>query len=228
MTIDLLLSLDEARVLGVLIEKSMTTRDQYPLSLNALMNGCNQKSNRYPVRYLEPGDVRAAMDGLRHKQLAVEIWPSAGSRTEKFRHLAETALGLDDKSVAVIGELFLRRAQMPGELRTRASRMSPIDSQGELKQILDTLIERGMVVRLDPAPGSRAESYDHSLCADEAPGQATSLPPSSPSAAPQEPMPAVGATSSTTAPPVSLESVLDRLQLLEARVSDLEELISES
>ena len=133
MTTELSLSAEEARVLGVLIEKSMTTPDQYPLSLNALVNGCNQKSNRDPGLSLGSDDVKKAMRALRVKQLAVEIWPSTGSRIEKYRHLAESGLGLEEKQVAVLGELLLRRAQQPGELRTRASRMAKIESQGELK-----------------------------------------------------------------------------------------------
>ncbi len=228
MTHDLLLDLDEARVLGVLIEKSMTTPEQYPLSLNALMNGCNQKSNRSPVLSMDTGEIKVAMQGLREKQLAVEIWPSGGSRTEKFRHLAETALGLDDKSLAVIGELLLRRAQMPGELRTRASRMSMIDSQGELKQILEALIAKQMVVRLPPTPGSRAERYDHLLCGDLPSDHAAPLQPSSVS--PSTPQARSSSTEvlATAAAPARTADLLERLQALEARVTRLEERLSTS
>jgi uncharacterized protein YceH (UPF0502 family) len=218
MSLDLQLSADEARVLGVLIEKSMTTPEQYPLSLNALMNGCNQKSNRSPVCFLEPDEIKAAMQGLREKQLAVEIWPSGGSRIAKFRHIAETGLGIQDKQAAILAELLLRRAQMPGELRTRASRMAPIESQSELKQLLQELIAKGLVTQLPPAAGSRAESYDHCLCADVA------AAPTAPAIAAPAP-----ATPSTPAPPTStpsasqLDAILERLDALEARIADLED-----
>ena len=228
MTNDLVLSLDEARVLGVLIEKSMTTPEQYPLSLNALMNGCNQKSNRSPVLSMDTSDIRDALRGLREKQLAVEIWPSGGSRTEKFRHLAQTALGLDDRNVAVIAELLLRRAQMPGEVRARASRMALIDSQGDLHQILDALMAKGMVVQLAPAPapGSRSERYDHSLCADA--GSTPEIPHELPSAtpSPQESKPAIADASRATTAKEQSEPLLVRLQALEARVKTLEERLS--
>lgn len=219
------LSPDEARVLGVLIEKSTTTPEQYPLSLNALVNGCNQKSNRNPVLQMEFDEVRAAMKGLREKQLAVEIWPSGGSRTEKYRHLADTSLGLDDQGLAVIGELLLRRAQMPGELRARASRMTTIDSQEDLRRILDDLMAKGMVVRLAPAPGSRAESYDHTLCKDVA-----------------EAAPPDRSTVATTAQKIPEQEIreqkkpaqeipaqiLERLQAMESRIAALEERLSGS
>ena len=231
MTHDLLLNPEEARVLGVLIEKSTTTPDQYPLSLNALVNGCNQKSNRSPVLQMEFDEVRAAIKGLREKQLAVEIWPSGGSRTEKYRHLADTGLGLDEPSLAVIGELLLRRAQMPGELRARASRMTPIDSKEDLRGILDDLMAKGMVLRLAPAPGSRSERYDHSLCGDVAPGQAASADrPSvapSPSAVPQSGQ-ATGEQRSAPRPQEIPAQVLERLQALESRVAALEERLSGS
>jgi len=221
------LSPDEARVLGVLIEKSTTTPEQYPLSLNALVNGCNQKSNRNPVLQMEFDEVRAAMKGLREKQLAVEIWPSGGSRTEKYRHLADTCLGLDDQGLAVIGELLLRRAQMPGELRARASRMTTIDSQDDLRRILDDLTAKGMVVRLAPAPGSRAESYDHTLCKDVA--QAEAAPPDRSSVAttaqkiPEQKIP----EQKKPAQEIPAQ-ILERIQAMESRIAALEERLSGS
>ena len=212
MTADLSLSAEEARVLGVLIEKSMTTPDQYPLSLNALVNGCNQKSNRDPVLDLEAREVKRAARELGAKQLSVEIWPSTGSRIEKYRHLADSGLGVEERHVAVLGELLLRRAQMPGELRTRVSRMTRIDSQGELKQILAELIDKGLVTRLDPAPGSRAERYDHLLCG--APAQ------ESEAAAPAAPAPVAAQDAPETG--LSLEALHERIQALERRVAELE------
>jgi len=158
----------EARVLGVLIEKSLTTPDQCPLSINATVNGCNQKSNRHPVSdYLE-AEVDVALQGLIVKHLAGKVVP-AGSRVEKFRHNAGETLGLDEGKLAILAELLMRGPQAPGELRARVHRMSPTPGLGDLMPRLGILIESGFVRRLDPAPGSRAERYGQLLCPDAHP-----------------------------------------------------------
>jgi len=152
----------EARVLGVLIEKELSTPDQYPLTLNAATNGSNQKNNRDPVLELTETEVDAALRKMIVKGLVGSVHP-VGSRVEKFRHNAEAILAVDKPKLAVLAELLLRGVQQPGELRGRASRMSPIESLGALAAILGPLMESGLVVRLDPAPGSRAERYGHTL-----------------------------------------------------------------
>ena len=152
----------EARVLGVLIEKSLTTPEHYPLSLNAATNGSNQKSNRDPVvDYLE-AEVHVALQGLVMKHLAGRV-SGAGSRTEKYKHNAREALDLDEPGLAVVAELMMRGAQTAGELRGRANRMSPLPALDDLRAVLDVLLERGLVVRLPPAPGSRAERFGQTL-----------------------------------------------------------------
>jgi len=155
----------EARVFGVLVEKALTTPDQYPLSTNAATNGCNQKTNRDPVLTLEEHEVAGALTRLADRYLARRVFPG-NSRVEKFAHNGKEALGLEAAPMAVLAELLLRGPQTPGELRARAARMAPIDSLEALAEILARLIERGYVRRLDPAPGSRAERYEQLVSPD--------------------------------------------------------------
>src|SRR5262245_21484847 len=137
----------EARLLGVLIEKSMTTPDQYPLSLNALTNGANQKTNRDPVLSLEEDEDWRGLENLTQKHLARKVYLE-NSRVEKYSHRGGEMLSVSAPELAVLAELMLRGPQTPGELRTRASRMSAIDSLEQLSGILNTLTERAYVRRL--------------------------------------------------------------------------------
>lgn len=155
----------EARVFGVLIEKALTTPEQYPLTLNATTNGANQKSNRAPVLSLDEDQVAVTLDRLVQKYLARRVFPG-NSRVEKYCHNGKDGLGLDIPELAIMAELLMRGPQTGGELRTRASRMQPIDSLDQLSAILDPLIERGFVKRLPPVPGSRAERYVQLLSPD--------------------------------------------------------------
>ncbi len=150
---------NERRALGVLVEKAKTTPSAYPLTLNSLRTGCNQKSNRFPMMELEEHHVEDAMEGLR-KAGAVAMLQGDG-RTEKYRHLAYEWLGVDKVELAVMGELLLRGAQTLGDLRTRAARMEPIKGQEELKPIVDALVARGLVIYLTP-PG-RGAMVTHNL-----------------------------------------------------------------
>jgi uncharacterized protein len=168
MTLELQLDPIEARVFGVLVEKDLTTPDQYPLTLNSLTLGANQKSNRDPVLELMEGDVYAAMQKLIRKGMAGSVHP-VGSRVEKFRHNGEAALKLETQQLAVLAELLLRGPQQPGELRGRAGRMAPIESLPALMEILKPLMEMGIVVRIDPSPGSRAERYAQRLAPNSHP-----------------------------------------------------------
>ena len=158
---------DESRALGVLVEKATTTPDQYPLSLNAVVNGCNQKNNRDPLLTLDEGRVFDALEGLRGKGLVVRS-DMAGSRVNKYRHQAGEALRVRAGELAVLAELLLRGPQTLGELRGRASRMHPMESLDEVKQMLRALSERSepLVRELPPSPGSRAERYAQLLCAE--------------------------------------------------------------
>jgi uncharacterized protein YceH (UPF0502 family) len=156
---------DEARTLGVLIEKAFTTPDQYPLTLNAVVNGSNQKNNRDPVTSLDDGRAFDALEGLREKRLVVRA-DMAGSRVNKFRHQAGEALHARPGEVAILAELLLRGPQTLGELRGRASRMQPLESIEAVKNMLAALMarEEPLVRELPPAPGSRAERYAQLLC----------------------------------------------------------------
>jgi uncharacterized protein YceH (UPF0502 family) len=178
----------EARLFGVLIEKALTTPEQYPLTVNAALNGANQKSNRDPVVSLEEDQVVMALERLVQKYLARKVFPG-NSRVEKYCHNGKDGLGLDTRELAVMAELLMRGPQTAGELRTRANRMQPIESLDQLMNILEPLIERGFVQRLEPVPGSRAERYAqllspglhrldapqpaHASASSESPGPAT-------------------------------------------------------
>jgi uncharacterized protein YceH (UPF0502 family) len=169
----------EARLLGVLIEKDYTTPEQYPLSLNALTAGCNQKSNRDPVYDLSESDVYSATGKLIVKGWAGSIHP-AGSRVERFRHNAGEMLGLGRAQVALLAELLLRGPQQPGELRARVSRMVPITTQADLVDALAPLLSQGLVVRIDPQPGSRAENYAQTIAPGAHPLPTRAAPQSAP------------------------------------------------
>jgi uncharacterized protein YceH (UPF0502 family) len=157
----------EARVIGCLIEKQITTPDQYPLSLNALVNACNQKSNRDPVLDLEEGAVQAVVDGLSKRHFVVER-SGFGSRVPKYQHrFCNTEFGslkFDPQELAIVCELLVRGAQTPGELRGRASRMAPFSDVTEVEAALDRLAQREdgpFVVRLAREPGRRDSRYAH-------------------------------------------------------------------
>lgn len=170
----------EARVLGVLIEKELTTPEQYPLSLNALVIGCSQKSNRHPVMEVGESEALSACERLRLMQLAGLV-KEAGARVERWRHNARETLDLLTPELAVLAELLMRGAQQPGELRTRASRMAPIESLERLDEILAALEKRGYARRLPPPPGSRAvliaPALTESAAGAAAPGAAASAAP---------------------------------------------------
>ena len=169
----------EARVLGVLIEKAFTTPDQYPLTLNALTNGCNQKSNRNPKADYGEAEVTVALDGLRFKHIAGTL---TGGRAERWRHTALEHFDISECALAVLGELLLRGAQPRGELRTRASRMHPIGTLEELAETLNELQQAGFVQRIGPAPGSRAERWQQLLSEEDVQEAApTEVPLPSPS-----------------------------------------------
>jgi uncharacterized protein YceH (UPF0502 family) len=130
----------ETRVLGSLIEKELTTPEYYPLSLNALTNACNQKSNRDPVMVLEETDVVRALEGLRMKHLAIQSADSG--RVPKYRHILAERLRLEPPELAIICELMVRGAQTIGELRTRCERMHGFPDLTAVERVLAELMER--------------------------------------------------------------------------------------
>jgi len=149
----------ERRVAGVLVEKAKTTPDNYPLSTNALVNGCNQKNNRFPQMTLDEDQVTDALDSLR-KSGAVALIQGDG-RVEKYRHLLYDWLGVDKFEMAVMAELLLRGAQTLGELRGRAARMEPIKGIAELGPIVESLRAKGLLIFLT-SPG-RGGVVTHNL-----------------------------------------------------------------
>src|SRR6516162_6205692 len=139
----------ERRVLGVLVEKSKTTPDAYPLSVNALTAGCNQKSNRDPPTSLEDVEVEDTLARLQKGGLVMRV-TGASSRVERWRHLLYDTWHLDRVDLAILAELLLRGPQTEGELRTRASRMEPFNDLDSLRKALEPLVKRGLVVYLTP------------------------------------------------------------------------------
>ncbi len=164
---NLQLSPHEIRVIGCLIEKAITTPDQYPLSVNALTNACNQKSNRDPVMNLDERTVQETVDSLVKKHLVLEK-SGFGSRVPKYQHrFCNTGFGsleFTPQATAVLCELMVRGPQTPGELRGRASRMAEIHDVNEVETILQALATRAdgpFVVRLPREPGRRDSRYAH-------------------------------------------------------------------
>jgi uncharacterized protein YceH (UPF0502 family) len=161
------LSREEARVIGCLIEKQITTPDQYPLSLNALTNACNQKSNRDPVMALDEPSVQHIVDTLARRHFVMEK-SGFGSRVPKFQHRFCNSeygtLKFSPQELAIVCELLLRGPQTPGELRTRASRMAAFTDTDAVEAALASLAERAdgpFVVRLPREPGRRDARYAH-------------------------------------------------------------------
>jgi uncharacterized protein len=167
----------EARIIGCLIEKEISTPDQYPLSLNALTAACNQKSNRNPVLELSQREVQEAIEGLMRKRLVTDRSGGVGGRVTRYRHrFCNTQFGnlqLAQREVGILCELLLRGPQTPGELRTRASRLVPLNDVDEVEVALGDLAarEEPLVARLPREPGKR-ESRWMQLFTGNAPRQA--------------------------------------------------------
>ena len=163
-----LLSPDEARVLGCLLEKEAATPEYYPLTLNALRNACNQSSSRHPVVSYDDDQVSRALASLREKTL-IRIVYSQSNRAAKYRHVLDEVLGLDLHERAVLCLLLLRGPQTVGELRTRSDRLAPFESLAAVDEVLTRLADREnpLIVRLARAPGQK-EARVRQLLAQEA------------------------------------------------------------
>jgi uncharacterized protein YceH (UPF0502 family) len=200
---------DEARVLGVLIEKSLTTPNQYPLSLNAVVDGANQKSNRDPVLNMTEDQAFDALESLRGKQLVVRV-DQLGARVHKFKHAAVEVLHARTAEVAILAELMLRGPQTLGELRGRASRMQPMESLERVRDMIRALSERPepYVKEIPPSPGSRAERFVQLLSPDLHPLDAA-------------PMPAAALAGA----PIVQSDLAERVERLEADVESLKSVV---
>ncbi len=198
----------QRRVLGVLIEKACTTPDQYPLTLNAVVSGCNQKSNRNPVMQLAEGEITNAIQELIHKQLARYADVGPGSRANRFEHTVTRRFPWSPKEQAVLAELMIRGPQTVGEIRTRADRMSRIEDLPTAQAILDELGSNDppYVTRMERVPGQSAVRYRHNFySADEIPADAPSI-----------------ASGSQAPPPSALTDLESRVVALEQRLAILE------
>lgn len=210
MTIPRNLTLPQTRVIGALLEKELTTPDQYPLSLNSLTTACNQKTNREPVLELAEAEVRTTVDELMKQRLVMEE-SGFGSRVSKIRHrFCNTefgALKLSPQEVGIVCVLLLRGAQTPGELRTRTNRLCEFTDVQEVEHCLDAMAARNeaLVMKLAREPGQRESRYAHLF------GDHVDAAPSAPSS-----MLSSMAPSRTAAPD-------DRIELLEARIDAMQQ-----
>ena len=165
--IQLQLTDTEARVLGALVEKDITTPDYYPLSLNALVNACNQKNNREPVMNLDENEVRDALSSLQEKRLA---GPAGGadSRVTKYEHRLQEVFNFDRRETALVCALLLRGAQTPGELRGRTERMYRFETLDDVQSGLQKLMDRQPpLARVLPRqPGTKESRYMHLFSGD--------------------------------------------------------------
>ncbi len=154
------LSLAETRVLGTLVEKQRTVPDTYPLSLNALAAGCNQKTSRQPVLELAEAEILQALDGLKDAGLAVEV---SGSRVVRFEHRLEKVLAVPTQASALLTVLMLRGPQTAGELRLNCERLHRFADISAVEAFLEELAGKGLVVELPRLPGSRENRWSHLL-----------------------------------------------------------------
>ena len=204
---DILLNDSEARVLGSLVEKDLTTPEYYPLSLNALVNACNQKSNRDPFMNLDEQTVREALRSLEKKGLAGPA-DNMVSRVTKYEHRLQEAYNFNRHEIAILAELLLRGPQTPGELRSRADRMHKFDDLGIVLSTLQRLIRRepSLVKLLPKQPGTKEARYAHLLSGDV-----------------QTPAPEPSAEVSTPSTPVDD----DRIERLENDLADVQKEIAD-
>jgi uncharacterized protein YceH (UPF0502 family) len=157
----------EARVLATLMEKARTVPDSYPLSLNSLVAGCNQKSSRDPVTNYSEGEVQEALDSLKSRTL---VFASSGSRVARWEHNFQRGIGVPEQSAVILGLLMLRGPQTAGELRINTERWYRFADISSVEAFLDELMERSdekggpLVVKLDRLPGMREQRWAHLLC----------------------------------------------------------------
>ena len=211
----------QRRVLGVLLEKAFTTPDVYPLTVKACTSGCNQKNNRDPVTNYSEEQVRELLDELREAGVAAVVHTDGG-RAERFRHYMRKRYPFSEVQLAILTELLLRGRQQPGELRTRASRMTPIDSQEILKAALVDLQTQGYVQANGPLD-RRGVEVDHTFYLD---GENQKLTPGNFSAADTGDVP-LEVVSRSSGRDQSLAAMAEEIAALRDKVSRLEEQMEE-
>ena len=160
--LDFMLSVEQARVLGCLIEKAVTTPDTYPMSLNSIRVACNQSTNREPVVDYDENMVQHALDGLRDLEFAARS-KAHGERAIKYRHLAQVRLGIEAAECYVLCVMLLRGGQTPGELKQRTDRMHAFATTAEVESVLESMADRGLVARLVRRPGQKETRWTQLL-----------------------------------------------------------------
>lgn len=195
------LSLLETRVLGTLYEKQHTVPDSYPLTLNALVSGCNQKSSRAPVMEATEAEVQASLDSLKAANLVIE---TSGGRVSRYAHNIERVLQVPSQSAAILTVLMLRGPQTAGELRINCERLHSFADISAVQGFLDELAARPLVVQLPRLPGARENRWAHLLSGTPKPGEVK---------------PAAGEAESLKATVARLDGELAELKALVARIS---------
>jgi uncharacterized protein len=228
----------DRRVLGVLAEKAKTTPDAYPMSLNAITTGCNQKNNRAPLMQLEADDVQESLDRLR--ELGAVGMIEGYGRVTKYRHYLYEWLGVEKIELSVMTELLLRGAQTEGELRGRAARMDPISDLSALRTMLTSLRGKGLVISLSPEGRGHVVSHalyspkemDHlktqysganatGYQAEDSPGMAVAAPRSQPASASASPGTMPSAATATAPSPAGLDALRRELSELRSQLTQL-------
>ena len=209
------LSAEQRRVLGVLVEKSLTTPDAYPMTINAIVAGCNQKSNRLPLVQYDADDVEMALDQLREADF-VNVVITSGGHVERYRQLSRIVFGWSDQHVAIMAELLLRGRQAMGELRSRASRMITIDSLEVLRTRLRELADAGFIASSGPLE-RRGVEVDHLLYEESG----HELPNGSASQSASTPTPPSAAASFATTESIPTAGARPELDALKADVETL-------
>jgi uncharacterized protein YceH (UPF0502 family) len=203
------LTLAEARVLGTLMEKARTVPDSYPMTLNSLVAGCNQKSSREPITDLSEAQVQEALDGLKRRSLA---FTSRGSRTDRWEHNFQRAMVVPEQSAVLLGLLMLRGPQTAGELRIHSERWYRFADISSVEAFLDEMQSRSddkggpLVVQLPRAPGAREARWAHLLCG---------------------PVDTSAPAPAAVAPSAAEGGLAGRVAALEAEVAELRSLVAE-
>lgn len=203
---NIVLSRIEARILGCLVEKEATTPDQYPLTENAVVVACNQKTSREPVMNLNPGEVGHALRQMENRRL---VRSQHGARAQRYEHRMSEALGLTQQQQAVLAMLMLRGPQTSGELLSRCERLAKFSDSDDLRHCLQRLQQRepALVCQLPRAPGHREDRYAQLLCGpiDESEWLSSA------------------ASTADGGSDDSVDILLQRIEALEARVAELEQ-----
>lgn len=227
-------TLDELqrRVLGVLMEKALTQPAGYPMTVNSIVAGCNQKSNRDPVMELDEDAVWTTLETLRERGLVSKVLPPPGSRSERYKHDVAQAFNWQTPQRAIMTELMLRGPQTPGELRTRCERMSPFASVAEVVSVLDALQnwDPPLVRPLPRQAGQAATRYTHLLApAGERETVTADVPtPVSPSVAPRPaPAPIERSPAPVAAAPPADNGLREALGKAQAELKDMRETLAD-